>query len=75
MVYLLIPMQSPPRKFSNQVRNAIRLKHYAYRAQKTYGEAFVTKKLDDAIKIALAIAPTNTMNIDNKDGLKMKVQK
>jgi hypothetical protein len=29
-------MQSPPKKLLDQVRDAIRLKHYAYRTEETY---------------------------------------
>ena len=35
-VHLLISMQPPPKKLLDQVRDAIRLKHYAYRTEETY---------------------------------------
>ena len=31
-------MQPPPKKLLDQVRDAIRLKHYAYRTEETYGQ-------------------------------------
>ncbi|GAB4477318.1 MAG: integron integrase [Elainellaceae cyanobacterium] len=36
MVHLLISMQSPPKKLLDQVRDAVRLRHYAYRTEETY---------------------------------------
>jgi Phage integrase, N-terminal SAM-like domain len=34
-------MQNPPKKLLDQVRNAIRLKHYSYRTEETYGQWIV----------------------------------
>ncbi|HEY9639584.1 MAG TPA: phage integrase N-terminal SAM-like domain-containing protein [Coleofasciculaceae cyanobacterium] len=31
-------MQSPPKKLLDQVRDVLRLKHYAYRTEETYGQ-------------------------------------
>lgn len=37
-------MEPKPRKLLDQVRDAIRLKNYAYRSEKSYVESFVIPK-------------------------------
>ena len=39
-VHLLVFMQPPPKQLLDQVHDALRLKHYAYRTEETYIRGF-----------------------------------